>query len=288
MLPYPEIDPIALQIGPLAIRWYALAYILGIVLGYRLVTWLDRKTPQPLFNDKAREDLTFYAVLGVVLGGRIGYVLFYNLPHYLAYPLDIAKVWQGGMSFHGGLFGVMAAFYLFCRRHQLPYVRVMDYLALVAPIGLFLGRLANFINGELYGRVTDASWGMIFPHGGPLPRYPSQLMEAASEGLLLFLILLAVALRGQGLRYAGRMSGVFLTGYALARMGCEIFREPDTQLGVLFLGVTMGQLLCLPMLAGGVYLLATSGMRTAFSIYSIIIQYIKIVVHRLLLRRPLP
>ena len=260
---FPDISPIAVQLGPLAIRWYSLAYIAGILLGYWVVNWLDHRQPVRFFTDKAKEDMIFYGVLGVVLGGRLGYTLFYNLPYYLDHPLGILAVWKGGMSFHGGLIGVVIAFYLFSRKHRLNYFRVMDYMAVVAPIGLFFGRIANFINGELYGRVTDSPWGMVFPNGGPLPRYPSQLAEALCEGLLLFIILFAVARFGRGLQYVGRLSGVFLIGYAIARIGVEFIREPDAQLGFLFVGATMGQLLCLPMLAYGLYLVVTSGRRAA-------------------------
>jgi phosphatidylglycerol:prolipoprotein diacylglycerol transferase len=258
---FPNIDPIALQLGPLAIRWYSLAYVAGILLGYVAVNWLDRKQPQPLFIAKARDDLIFYGVLGVVLGGRLGYTLFYNLPYYLEHPLGILALWQGGMSFHGGLIGVMVAFYLFARKHQLNYFRVMDYMAVVAPIGLFFGRIANFINGELYGRVTDSPWGMVFPAGGPLPRYPSQLAEAIVEGFVLFIIVFTIARFARGLQYVGRLSGLFLSGYALARMSVECIREPDAQLGFLFAGATMGQLLCIPMLVYGLYLVVTSRRR---------------------------
>ena len=258
---FPNIDQTAVQLGPLAIRWYSLAYIAGILLGYVMVNWLDRKQPQRLFTDAARDDLIFYGVLGVVLGGRLGYILFYNLPHYLNSPLDALQVWHGGMSFHGGLIGVLTAFYLFARKHGLNYFQVMDFMAVVAPIGLFFGRLANFINGELYGRVTDSSWGMVFPNGGPLPRYPSQLAEALFEGLVLFLIVFAVARYARGLQYIGRMGGLFLSGYAIARMSVEFIREPDAQLGFLYAGATMGQLLCIPMLGYGLYLVVTSGRR---------------------------
>lgn len=265
ILTFPNIDPVALQLGPLAIRWYSLAYIVGIVLGYYVIGWFDRRQPKRFFTDKAKDDLIFYAVLGVVLGGRLGYLLFYNLPHYLDHPLDALKVWEGGMSFHGGLLGVLTAFYLYARKYKLNYLHVMDYLAIVTPIGLFFGRIANFINGELFGRVTDSPLGMVFPHGGELPRYPSQLFEALSEGLALFIVLFIIARWARGLNYVGRMGGLFLSGYAIARIACEFFREPDAQLGFLYAGATMGQLLSVPMLLGGMYFLVTSRRRLVYT-----------------------
>lgn len=261
MLTYPNINPIAFKLGPLTIRWYALAYLAGIILGDRYVRYLDNRQPVRFFNDKARDDLMFYAVLGVVLGGRIGYVLFYNLPHYASHPLEALELWHGGMSFHGGLLGVITAFYLYARRYKQPYVQVMDYLAAAAPIGLFFGRMANFINGELYGRVTDSPLGMVFPNGGDLPRYPSQLFEALGEGLILFLILFIAIRYFRALDYVGRVSGLFLCGYAIARLSVEFFREPDTQIGFLVGGITMGQTLSIPMLLLGLYLCVTSRRR---------------------------
>jgi phosphatidylglycerol:prolipoprotein diacylglycerol transferase len=253
MMTFPDIDPIAFALGPLVIRWYALAYVTGILLGYLYIGWLDRK--QRFFSDKAREDLILYAVLGVILGGRIGYILFYNLPFFLGRPQEMLAVWHGGMSFHGGLLGVLIAFYLFARRFGLSYLRVLDFLAAATPIGLFFGRLANFVNGELFGRVTDSKWGMVFPDGGPLPRYPSQLFEAAAEGLLLFLVLFFLATRTPALRYRGVLGGTFIAGYGLARLCIEFFRQPDPQLGLVLGPLSMGQLLCLPMILFGLYLL---------------------------------
>lgn len=255
---FPQIDPIALQIGPLAIHWYALAYVAGIILGYYYVGWLDRRQPKRFFTEKARDDLIFYAVLGVLLGGRIGYILFYNLPFFLSNPAEILKIWQGGMSFHGGLLGVFVAYWLFARKYKLSWLHIMDYLAAATPIGLFLGRIANFINGELFGRVTDAPLGMVFPEGGPLPRHPSQLYEAGLEGLVLFVLLFVVCVFTKALRYTGLVGGLFLAGYGIARFTVEFFREPDAQLGFLAFGATMGQLLCLPMIAFGLWLVATA------------------------------
>lgn len=253
-MPFPDISPIAFEIGPLVIRWYALAYVVGILLAQRYIHWLDDRTARPLLVDKARDDLILYGIIGVILGGRLGYVLFYNLPHYLHNPLEVLEVWHGGMSFHGGFAGVMIAFYFFARRYKISWVRLMDLLAVATPIGLFLGRLANFVNGELFGRVTSMSWGIVFPHGGPLPRHPTQLYEAGLEGLLLGLVLWFLATRTKALNYRGITSGVFASGYAIARFTVEFFREPDAQLGFLTFGLTMGQLLCVPMFALGVWL----------------------------------
>jgi phosphatidylglycerol:prolipoprotein diacylglycerol transferase len=257
---FPLIDPVALQIGPLAIRWYALAYIAGLFGGLwyarRLAAadalWGDRPRPTP----EQLDDLLLWATLGVVLGGRLAYVVFYNPLHFLSHPLEIPAVWTGGMSFHGGLAGAALAVWLFARRRGLPVISVFDLCCTVAPLGLMLGRVANFINGELWGRVTDVPWGVVFPHAGPVPRHPSQLYEAATEGLVL-LIVLALLARAGGFRRPGLATGVFAAGYAAARIGCEFFREPDVQLGFLFGGfATMGMLLSLPLLALGLWLVA--------------------------------
>jgi len=255
---FPSIDPIALQLGPVAIHWYALAYVAGIMLGYYYVSWLDRRQPVKFFTEKAKDDLIFYAVLGVLLGGRIGYILFYNLPFFLSHPGDILKIWQGGMSFHGGLLGVFVAYWLFARKYRLKWLRIMDYLAAATPIGLLLGRIANFVNGELYGRVTDSPWGIVFPQGGPEPRHASQLYEAGLEGLVLFVVLFVLCVWTRSLQYVGRVGGVFLAGYGIARFTVEYFREPDAHLGYLAFGATMGQLLCVPMIAVGLYLVLTA------------------------------
>jgi phosphatidylglycerol:prolipoprotein diacylglycerol transferase len=258
---FPQIDPIAFQLGPIAIHWYALAYIAGIIIGYYYINWLDKRQPKRFFSEKAQDDLIFYAVLGVLLGGRIGYILFYNLPYFLDHPGEMLKIWQGGMSFHGGLLGVFVAYWLFARKYKLSWLHIMDYLAVVTPIGLFFGRLANFINGELYGRVTDSSFGMVFPTGGELPRHPSQLYEAGLEGLVLFILLFVVATFTRALHYVGLIGGLFLAGYGISRFIVEFFREPDAQLGFLTFGATMGQLLCLPMIAFGLWLVLTAKRR---------------------------
>ena len=259
MLTHPQIDPIVFQIGPLAVRWYGLMYLLGFAAAYMLILHLARLRKLALDKDGV-SDLLFYGVLGVVLGGRLGYVLFYNPAQYLSRPQDVFAIWQGGMSFHGGLLGVVIASLIFCRRRKLPVLLTGDILVASAPIGLGLGRLGNFINGELWGRVTDHRWGMDFPDGGPLPRHPSQLYEAILEGLVLFFILYGLHRRKVA---AGIPFFVFFIGYGLFRFLVEFFRQPDAHLGFLWGGATMGQLLSLPMvlfgLGGCVYIHRKAG-----------------------------
>lgn len=247
MLTFPQIDPVIIQVGPLAVRWYGLMYLLGFGAAYLVILHLSRLRSLALNKDGVA-DLLFYAVLGVVLGGRLGYVLFYNPAQYLAHPLEVFAVWQGGMSFHGGLLGVICAALLFCRRRKLPVLLTGDVLVASATIGLGLGRLGNFINAELWGRVTDLPWGMVFPGGGPLPRHPSQLYEAALEGPLLFFILYLLHRRKvpEGVTFFS-----FFIGYGLFRFLVEFVRQPDAHLGFLWGGATMGQLLSLPMIAFG-------------------------------------
>ncbi len=255
-LTFPDIDPVAIQIGPLAIRWYALAYIAGLLGGWWYLRWLVRRPPHA-FSVEAVDDFLVWATFGVVLGGRLGYVLFYKPLHYLNNPLEILAVWQGGMSFHGGLLGVVVAVVWFSRRRGLNLLQVGDAVACAAPIGLFFGRLANFINGELFGRpAPDLPWAMVFPHGGPVPRHPSQLYEAALEGLVLFVVLHLAWRRPTVRMRPGMLFGLFLAGYALARMIVEFFRQPDAHLGFLVGGLTMGHLLSLPMLLAGLLLIA--------------------------------
>ncbi|MCW9034950.1 MAG: prolipoprotein diacylglyceryl transferase [Alphaproteobacteria bacterium] len=249
VIPFPAIDPVLLSFGPLAIRWYSLAYIAGLLLGWQGIKWLVKKTPHAMTNEQV-EDLILWLTFGVVLGGRLGYALFYNFAHFMENPMDIFKVWQGGMSFHGGILGVTIAGYLFTRRHKLNFLKVADVVACVSPIGLFFGRISNFINGELFGRPTDVAWAMVFPQGGPEPRHPSQLYEACLEGLLLFLIL-HLLWRVEAIRMKpGILTGVFLVGYASARMTVEFFREPDGIVGIF----TIGQFLSIPMVILGLFL----------------------------------
>jgi phosphatidylglycerol:prolipoprotein diacylglycerol transferase len=262
MLPvliFPQFDPVLVRLGPLAIRWYALAYIAGLLIGLWLVRKLVQRPPAVAHPDQVSDFLT-WATLGVVFGGRLGYVLFYQPTRFLSHPLEILQVWSGGMSFHGGMLGVAVAIVLFCRRERLPILGLADRIAVAAPVGLFLGRVANFINGELWGREAPdwLPWAMIFPGeaAGGVPRHPSQLYQAAMEGVLLFGVMLVLA-RSEAIRARfGTLTGVFLCGYAVARSIGELFRQPDPFLGFLFAGATMGQLLSLPMFLAGIVLIA--------------------------------
>lgn len=259
-LTFPQIDPVAIEIGPLAIRWYALAYIAGILLGWRYALHLAARPPSVLTRE-ALDDFVVWVTLGIILGGRLGYVFFYKPGYYLSHPLEALYVWQGGMSFHGGLVGVLLAIYLFARQRGIAVLALGDIVASVVPIGLFFGRLANFINGELFGRPSDVAWAMVFPGGGPWPRHPSQLYEAFLEGIALFLVLVWFNQRTSWRTQPGRVGGVFLAGYAVARIVSELFREPDAHLGFLLAGTTMGQLLSLPMLLIGIYLIVSGAKR---------------------------
>jgi phosphatidylglycerol:prolipoprotein diacylglycerol transferase len=259
VMPFPAIDPVLISIGPLAVRWYALAYIVGIIAG-----WFYARTliaTKRLWGGTAPltiidfDDFVIWITLGIILGGRIGYVLFYNFGHFVTHPFEIFELWNGGMSFHGGFIGCGVAIVLFALRRGVPMLSLSDVITAVAPIGLFLGRLANFINGELWGRPSDVWWAMVFPNGGPLPRHPSQLYEATLEGLVLFVVLAVLVWLG-GFRRPGLITGAFAIGYGVARIICELFREPDAQLGFLWGGLTMGMLLCVPLILVGVALLA--------------------------------
>jgi phosphatidylglycerol:prolipoprotein diacylglycerol transferase len=265
-LPFPAIDPVLIQVGPFAVRWYALAYIVGILLGWlyaRAVIRTERLWGGPAPMTLADfDDFVLWVTLGIILGGRTGYVLFYNPAHFAAHPLEIVQLWQGGMSFHGGFAGCVAAVMLFAWKRGIPILSLGDVTCAVAPIGLFLGRIANFINGELWGRVSDAPWAMVFPGGGPLPRHPSQLYEAALEGLLL-LVLLALLVRAGALKRPGLILGAFALGYGIARSFCELFREPDAQLGFLWGGMTMGMLLSVPLMIAGAVLIWVAAARPA-------------------------
>ena len=256
VLMFPQFDPVLISIGPLSIRYYALAYITALVLGWRLVRRWVTWTPvvaTPLQVD----DFLTWATLGVVLGGRHGYVLFYQPSYFLAHPLQIVALWQGGMSFHGGMLGVATAITLYCRQQGIPVLGFADRIAIAAPIGLGLGRVANFINGELPGREASATlpWAMIFPNAGPMPRHPSQIYEALMEGVILLTIMLICAYQEAIRRRFGALTGIFLCGYAVARIVGEFFREPDAFLGFLFEGATMGQLLSVPMFIAGLVLI---------------------------------
>jgi len=250
-LAFPAIDPIAISIGPIAIRWYALAYIAGLLLGWKYVVYYCTKTPN-IMSKRDVDDLLFWATLGVILGGRLGYILFYNLDYYLDNPANILKVWQGGMAFHGGFMGVIVAIILFARKRDISILAVLDAAAVATPIGLFFGRIANFINGELYGRTTDVAWGFVFPNGGPEPRHPSQLYEAALEGLILFVVLFILSRKAFVRHRPGILGGTFVAGYGISRIIVEFFRQPDAQLGYLAGGITMGQVLSIPMVLAGI------------------------------------
>jgi phosphatidylglycerol---prolipoprotein diacylglyceryl transferase len=257
-LPFPAIDPVLIQIGPFALRWYALAYIVGILAGWLYARALIRREhlwggPAPM-TAVDFDDFILWVTLGVILGGRIGYVLFYNPAHFAQHPLEALQLWKGGMSFHGGFLGCVLAVILFARRRDIPILSLGDLTCAVAPIGLLLGRLANFVNGELWGRPTDVPWAIIFPGGGLVPRHPSQLYEAALEGLLL-LIILALAVRAGALKRPGMILGAFMLGYGVFRSFAEFFREPDPQLGFLWGGLTMGMLLSIPLVLVGALLL---------------------------------
>ena len=245
---FPHIDPVFLSIGPLQFRWYGLMYVLTFVASYLIIrSEVTRKQLSLTKDDIA--DLVFYGAMGVVLGGRIGYILFYNLGFYLANPLKLFAVWEGGMSFHGGFLGVMLTFLLYARRKQIPFLTLIDMAALCAPVGLGLGRIGNFINGELYGRPTDVAWGMIFPGSDGLPRHPSQLYEAFLEGIVLFLVVRFVSKRS---KVNGVTTCAAIAGYGLFRFIIEFFRQPDAQIGLFYGMFSMGQLLSLPMFIIGI------------------------------------
>lgn len=261
MLRHPDIDPIAISLGPVKIHWYGLTYLVGFVVGWWLGRMRTRKPWSPI-NEEQMSDLLFYIALGVVLGGRFGYVIFYNFDTFLADPLWLFRVWEGGMSFHGGLIGVMLAMWWFGRKVNCSFFALADFVAPLVPVGLGAGRIGNFINGELWGRPTDVSWGMVFPTAPDmLARHPSQLYQFAMEGVLLFIALWWFSNK-QRPRLA--VSGLFLVLYATFRIVAEFYREPDAQLGYLaFDWVTMGQLLSLPMLLAGVILMVIAYRRNA-------------------------
>jgi phosphatidylglycerol:prolipoprotein diacylglycerol transferase len=266
-LPFPDIDPIAFSVGPFAIRWYALAYLAGVLFG-ALYGWtlLRRKTlwakGQPPFEAPDIFDFAFWAVLGIVIGGRIGYVLFYNPAYFLANPAEAFAVWDGGMSFHGGLVGIMVAMALYTRAKGGNILSAFDLLGAISTIGLFLGRIANFINGELYGAETNLPWGVVFPTGGDMPRHPSQLYEALLEGVVLFIIIRYVTHVALGLRRPGLVAGIFGIGYAVSRILVEFVRLPDAHIGYLHGGwVTMGMVLSLPILLAGIGLVVYAMVR---------------------------
>lgn len=255
MMIYPQIDPVAFKLGAIQVHWYGLMYLLGFVAAWLLANYRMHNPQNPNFilTRTQISDLIFYAALGVIIGGRIGYMIFYSFSELIAHPLSLFKIWGGGMSFHGGLLGVIFSLMIFAKRSHKNYFDVMDFLAPLVPVGLGAGRIGNFINGELWGRVTTAPWGMVFPNGGLLPRHPSQLYEFFLEGVMLFTFLWFYSAKPRP-RFA--VSGMFLLAYGIARFICELFRQPDWQIGYLFANwLTMGQLLCLPMIVGGILIL---------------------------------
>ncbi len=257
-----HLSPVLFEFHGFALRWYSLAYIGGILGGWWLLGRMLDSWGPPMTRAHADAFIT-WATVGIILGGRIGYVLFYDFARFAAHPLDILKLWEGGMSFHGGVIGSLIAIILFARANGLNWLRIADYVACVEPIGQFLGRCANFVNGELWGRVTGHDWGMIFPDAGPLPRYPSQLFEAAGEGVLLFAIMMWLFWRTRARVHPGLLTGAAAAAFGAIRFGIEFFREPDAQVGYLALGLTMGQWLCLPMIVVGLALVLWSRQRTA-------------------------
>lgn len=259
ILPFPNIDPVLFSIGPVSVHWYGLAYVAGILLGWlyakRIAAnhslWRNNTSPITQLN---LDDFLLWVALGIVLGGRVGYVLFYDFPNVVENPLRIFQIWNGGMSFHGGLLGTILAMVIFARKHSIPLWSLFDIVAAVVPIGLFCGRIANFINGELWGRVSDVPWAFVFPTGGPFARHPSQLYEAILEGVVLFTLLAIMIFKAHSLKMPGLVSGVFVSLYALSRIFVEFFREPDAQIGYLAGGwLTMGMVLSIPMLAIGLW-----------------------------------
>jgi len=268
VIPFPVFDPVLVSFGPIAIRWYALAYIVGILLGWLYARMVIRRdalwgSPVPLTLTDY-DDFVVWVTLGIILGGRIGYVLIYNPAYFLAHPLESLQLWKGGMSFHGGFLGCVVAGVLFARHRGLSILSLGDITCAAGTIGLFLGRIANFINGELWGRPTDVPWAMVFPTGGPQPRHPSQLYEATLEGLLLFIVL-AVLIRAGALKRPGLVMGAFALGYSIARTVGEHFREPDAQLGFLWGTVTMGTLLSVPLALAGIALMVAALRRKRVS-----------------------
>jgi phosphatidylglycerol:prolipoprotein diacylglycerol transferase len=267
-LHYPAIDPVALRLGPLSVKWYGLAYVAGLLLGRFYVKallergrlWSGEKGP---FAPEKVDDLLLYMTVGVLLGGRLGYVLFYQPRFFVTNPLEIVAVWNGGMSFHGALLGSIVAIFMFARRIGAELWSVMDLAAAATPMGLFFGRLANFINAELWGRTSSVPWAMVFPDAGDLPRHPSQLYEATTEGLILFAVLWWLTHRTGALRQPGVIAGTFLTGYGLARSFCELFREPDPGHWFTIGPFTAGILYSLPMILAGILIIRMSRRRVA-------------------------
>jgi phosphatidylglycerol:prolipoprotein diacylglycerol transferase len=249
----PELNPVAFSIYFLDIRWYSLAYIFGILFG---LFWLKKcNQERNILSQEAYENWITWIVFSILIGGRFGYILFYNFKYFINHPLEIFYFWHGGMSFHGGLIGVIFGSWLFCKKYKIHFFSFTDILAVATPVGLFFGRIANFINMELYGRVTEGNFGVIFPNAGDLPRHPSQIYEAMSEGILLFLILIILDRKTNFSKQEGKLSGVFLAGYGIFRIIVENFRQPDEQIGFLFKKITAGQFFSLPLIFSGMFLI---------------------------------
>lgn len=262
MLIHPQLDPVAIHLGPLGIHWYGLMYLLGFLSLLWLGKWRVQRNPQSGWKESDIDDILFYGALGVILGGRLGYVIFYQPVYYLGHPLEILALWQGGMSFHGGFLGVLAGMLVFARKTGKRWLNIMDFVAPLVPIGLGAGRMGNFINGELWGRTTDVPWGMVFQHSDGLPRHPSQLYEFGLEGIVLFTLLWWYSSKP---RPIGAVSALFLIGYGTFRFLVEFTREPDSFLGLLAMGMSMGQWLSLPMVLAGIGMLLWSGRTGAKS-----------------------
>lgn len=254
-LEFPAIDPIAFTLGPFSVRWYALAYVAGFLLGWWYAVYLVKRGGATRPNKLDIDDYLPWAIAAVILGGRLGYVLFYQAPLYMDQPLEIFKIWHGGMSYHGGVIGVVISLIVYARLKKIPLLRLCDIAGCAAPIGIFFGRITNFINGELYGKVTDAPWGVIFPGGGEMPRHPSQIYEAVLEGLCLFLVLFALSRVEKIRERPGFLSGMYFFGYGVFRSIAEIFREPDFYLGAVLGPMSMGQVLSVPMMLAGIFLM---------------------------------
>ena len=254
MFKFPDIDPVIISIGPISIYWYSLAYIFGILFGWYYSSKLVEKFDIGI-SKKNIEDFVTWAIIGIIAGGRFGYVLFYNPIKYLSQPIDILKTYEGGMSFHGAIIGLMIAIYSFTRKYKISFLSLADVIAVVAPVGLFLGRIGNFINGELYGRVSTVPWAIVFPNTDNLPRHPSQLYEAIGEGLILFFIMVFAVYKFHSIKFPGRTLGIFLVFYSVCRIFIETFRAPDFHIGFIWSSFTLGQLLSLPMFISGLYLI---------------------------------